>query len=196
MANTPVVSTFAAFFPSDEDVSAQAADIPYASIDLTIAGSGGLLALSEQSGGLTFWQTSGNQAFVFRNGYLDATRGLPIDLESTEVAMQGADGVAPWQADQNEIHYRVVRTWSDEDGELHSGRADATLVCRNDSERVELPLATLGLQRCDETLRWADGPTTHSTLWRDPGDRRLWAVDTVAWPGGDRIVWRVARPWW
>jgi len=199
IANTPVVSTFAAFFPSSEDVSEQAAEIPFASIDLTIEGSGGLLALSEQSGALTFWQTSGNQAFVFRDGYLDATRGLPSNLDMTEVSMsdRNADAhMSPWTAGRADMSYRVVRTWSDAEGQTRSARADAQLICRQELERVELPLATLTLQRCDETMRWAGFGVTKSTIWRDPDDHRIWAVDTVPWPGADRVVWRVARPWW
>lgn len=199
VANTPIVSTFAAFFPSDEDVSDQAAEVSFASIDLAIEGSGGLLVLSEQSGALTFWQTSGSQALVFRNGYLDSTRGLPSDLEMTEVSVDGATDdrhVAPWVEASSDASYRIVRSWSTRDGQMRSGRADARLRCASETERVDLPLATLSLQRCDETMRWAGGGVTKSTIWRDPDDHRIWAVDTVPWPGADRVTWRVARPWW
>lgn len=200
VANTPVVSTFAAFFPGDEDVSKQAAEISYASIKLRVAGSGGLLVLSEKSGGVTFWQSSGSQTIVLKNGYLDATRGLPSDLEMTRVSAQSSPATrsaSPWMANTKiPLTYTVTRSWSTSDGRTRSDRATARLECRDQPERVELPLVTLPLQRCEETLRWDGGGSTVSTIWRNPDDNRIWAVDTVPWPGAQEIAWSVARPWW
>lgn len=196
---SPWVATFASTLPGgvkSQDLSKQAAAIPYASVDLSVGGPGGLLILAEQADGLTFWQSSSRETIVFRGGYLNSTRGLQRNLLSNRLTSGGED-IQPWglAADQPVI-YRVERSWENTGGQPQAGRAQATFACNDELESVELPLTTLDLSRCTETLEWDSGKTTRSVLWRHPDTNRIWAGDAVAWPGGPQVTWQVARPWW
>lgn len=197
-------STFGELLPGRPDVSDYASQLPYASLDISINGRGGLIVLAEYSGAQAYFQASSRETIVLRHGYLVQTAGLDANLLMTrllgdeEATATTADYMPPWQRAEagQPMTYTVQRQWRDEDGVLHAGTAAATLKCDEQAIPVELPLATVDLQRCDETLVWADGAETHSVLWRDPQERMLWRVSTVPWPGGPEVAWRVARPWW
>lgn len=197
----PLLSTVRAFLPGGgRDVSQNAQKLPYASIDFSIARRNGLLVLAEQRPGLTFWQSSQAETVVLQRGYLQSTAGLQSNLVMTQLnglPSNAANDMAAWSAAlKSPINYKVLRSWRVEDGKLRSASAQATLTCRPNSEKVQLPLAELPLRRCDETLHWGTGSTTHSSYWIDQKDGRIWAADTKPWPGAERYGWRVARPWW
>lgn len=197
-----VRTTFGDLFSDiGSDVSEYAGSIPYASLDVSVNGRGGLIVLAEVSGSQTYFQSAAHEAVVLRHGYLVQTAGLDANLQMTRLRSDAArvdKQVIPWQQAQagEPITYIVQREWRDAEGVPHAGVATATLKCRRQAVPVELPLATLPLQRCDETLVWASGEKTRSVLWRDPEERMLWQVHTVPWPGGPEVAWRVARPWW
>lgn len=191
--------TLQSLWPWQQDVSKQAATLPYASIDLSVAGRGGLVVLAELSHGNAYFQTSSRETIVLHNGYLNQTAGLLANLLMTRLRRNGQVlKQPPWRtvAAGGSVHYIVLRHWRDADGVLHAGRARATLTCSAQSKDKALPLATIALQRCREILTWSDGAQTVTTLWRDPGNHRLWAVRTTPWPGARTFAWQVARPWW
>lgn len=191
--------TLRALTPWQQDVSQRAAALPYASIDLAINGRGGLLVLAEISDGHTYFQTATYSAIVLENGYLDQTAGLPANLLMTRIyRADNSLEQPPWRlASAGEpFEYLVQRQWRDAEGDLHADQAHATLLCKPELTKRELPLVTLALQRCRETLVWSNGATTVSILWRDPDNHRLWAVHTVPWPGAPVFEWQVARRWW
>lgn len=191
--------TLQTLVPLPQDVSQRAAELPYASIDLAINGHGGLLVLAELSDGNAYFQSASREVIVIQNGYLDQTAGLPANLLMTRVyRAEGSLAMPPWRAARPGVpfKYLVQRLWRSADGTLHADQAQATLVCETRLTSVELPLATLALQRCLEILVWSSGARTQSTLWRHPESHRLWAARTVPWPGGPVFEWQVARPWW
>lgn len=202
---TVLRNTLGAVLPGSADVSQHAAELPYASLDVSINGQGGLIVLARMSGAKTYFQAATMETIVLRHGYLAQTAGLDADLLMTRLRVMdseqalGADNVQPpWQravAGQPLI-YTVQRQWRTRDGVVHAASAQATLRCQQDPASVELPLATLSLQRCNETLVWGNGARTHSVLWREPDEHMLWRVSTVPWPGGPELAWSVARPWW
>lgn len=195
----PLLATVGAFLPGQTDVSDVAADVSYASINFSLGRRNGLLVLSEQKSGLTFWQSSQSATIVLQHGYLQSTAGLQSNLAMTRLSGFGEDESAdiPWKkALVSPVHYKVLRTWETADGRLKSGSAQADTSCASGVEKVELPLAKLPLKQCHEVLTWASGQTTRSTYWIDPKDGRIWAADTVPWPGADAFDWQVARPWW
>lgn len=196
--SNPWVSTFTSFVPgTSEKVGKQAAAIPYASVKLSVGRAGGLLILAEQTEQLTFWQSSKRETIVFRNGYLNATRGLASNLLSSRMVSADGAPISPWNnVDNAPVHYRVERSWEDADGKRHAVRARASFVCADKKESVKLPLTTLDLTRCVESLDWDGGKQTRSVVWQDLETHRIWAADAVAWPGGLRVTWKVARPWW
>lgn len=200
--NHPLLATLGAFVPGKSDVSKTADKISYASIDFSLGRRSGLLVLSEQRPGLTFWQSSQSETVVLRRGYLQSTAGLNQNLTMTRISAssdsseEAPEGI-PWQrALIAPVSYKLFRSWQGSDGRLESQRADATLICASTTEHVKLPLARLPLSPCKETLRWASGKTTQSTYWVNPQDGRLWAADAVPWPGAATFSWKVARPWW
>lgn len=195
----PLVSTLGALLPGKTDVSKVAANVSYASINFSLGRHNGLLILSEQQPGLTFWQSSQAETVVLRHGYLQSTSGLKPELAMTRITGLASDasGNIPWnKALVSPIEYRVLRAWKPADGRLQGETAQARLTCPEGLEQVQLPLATLPLRRCHEVLNWASGKTTRSTYWIDPKDNRIWAADTVPWPGAKAFDWQVARPWW
>ncbi len=194
------VATLLGLLPGGSDVAERAATVPFASIDFRINDRGGLLVLAERQRALTYWQSAGRETIVLENGYLDHTAGLATDLMMTRFRVgQGMlPDTSPWRAAQagEPFTYVVQRQWQSAGGMPHTDTAQATLVCETQSISVELPLTTLSLQRCNETLVWSGGARTYSTLWRSPQTHRLWAMATVPWPGAPSIEWQVARPWW
>lgn len=189
--------TFGDLLPGAPNVSKYASQLPYASLDISINGRGGLIVLAERAGAQTYFQASSRETIVLWHGYLARTAGLDNNLLMTRLEGAG-QRMPPWQQAEagQPVTYTVQRQWRGENGVLHAGTATATLSCRAQAVPVELPLATVDLQRCDETLAWAGGTKTHSVLWRDPKERMLWRVSMVPWPGGPEVAWRVARPWW
>lgn len=195
----PLLSTLGALVPGKTDVSKAAANVSYASINFSLGRRNGLLILSEQKPGLTFWQSSQSETVVLRHGYLQSTSGLKPELAMTRITglANDAAGQIPWsKALVSPIEYRVLRAWKSTDDRLDSETAQARLTCPEGLEKVKLPLATLSLRRCREVLDWDSGQTTRSTYWIDPKDGRIWAADTVPWPGAEAFDWQVARPWW
>lgn len=191
--------TLEAVVPWQADVSQRAGQLSYASIKLLIDGSGGLVVLAELSRDNAYFQLANYETIVLEDGYLDRTAGLPADLLVTRVrGVSGKLEQPPWRAAKAGVpfEYRVQRQWRGVDGRIHADRARATLVCEPTPRQVELPLASLALQRCHESLVWSDGTRTESILWRLPEDHRLWSVRTVPWPGAPVFEWEVARPWW
>lgn len=204
-----VLDTFGDILPggssqSDEAVSKYASQLPYASLDFEINGHGGLVVMAKHAGAQTYFQSSIRNVIGLRHGYLAETAGFKRNLLMTR--LQYADGSSapsaaqfpPWQRAEsgNPVQYTLERQWRGADDVLHTATARATLECDKKAGAVKLPLATVALQRCDETAVWASGDETHSLLWRDPEERMLWRVQTVPWPDGPEITWRVARPWW
>ena len=180
---------------SDEALSQRAQQIPYASIDLHVNGTGGLMVLTERAGRLTYWQTGQKQTLVFRNGRLDQTTGLPTDLVFSRDSADWAAADAP-VASARETNYEVTRIWQTDTGADQALAGRATLDCDERSSPKELPLVTLPLQRCSEVVQWRDGAQTASLYWRDMNTGRIWAAESVPWPGGPKIDWQVVRPWW
>lgn len=178
------------------DVAARAEAISYASIKLTVDGRGGLMVMSRASDSLTYWQTAKRQTFVLNNGNLSHTAGLSRDVLSTRLVLGRLDAL-PWRvADERPVSYELVRTWQTGAGEVVQARGRAKLVCQSDLESVELPLITLDLRRCEESVTWPAGTTTDSTLWLGKDSGRIWAARVQPVPDGDVYEWQVARPWW
>ncbi|RJS92668.1 YjbF family lipoprotein [Salinisphaera sp. Q1T1-3] len=197
----PLLSTLGAFIPSTgRDVSQQAETLKYATIKLSLDGRGGLLVLSEQQPGVTYWQSSQSETVVLTRGYPSATAGLGHNLQMTRF-----DGLSPSPSSATPFvgalsrprHYQVTRQWtSNDDNRTITRTADAVMRCDAETTKVALPLATLPLRACHEKLRWQGGGTTKSTYWIDPKDNRIWKGRTQLWPGGFDMTWEVARPWW
>ena len=199
--NSPFVSTFATFLPGGGgDVGKQAAAIPYASVDLSIGRAGGLLILAELTDDLTFWQSSTRETIVFRKGYLESTSGLYADLLYSRIGDSSDESLVPWETAPADgvsaLDYRVERGWRDAKGVTHAAAGQASFACAEQPESRDLPLTTIELTRCVETVDWVSGGQTRSVVWRDPATHRIWAGDVAAWPGGLRVTWNVARPWW
>lgn len=199
--SSPFVSTFATFLPGGGgDVGKQAAAIPYASVNLSIGRAGGLLILAEKTDDLTFWQSSTRETIVFRDGYLESTQGLNTDLLYSRMGDGQSGPMALWReasaGSGQALHYAVQRGWRDAKGNTHAAAGQASFECEAEPEPRELPLTTLDLIRCVESVAWADGAKTRSVVWREPATGRIWAGDVAAWPGGLRVTWDVARPWW
>lgn len=199
----PLLSTVAAFSPfgGGADVSAQAKKIEFATIDVSLDGRGGLLVLARQQPGVTYFQSSQAEIVVLSRGYLSSTAGLQNNLEMTR--LDGLDSAAgstatPFAGDLSTVRrYTVTRRWTASDDKRSTTRtADAVLRCDTDTQSIKLPLATLPLVACKETLDWAGGGQTHSTYWIDPHDNRIWKARTEPWPGAPTFAWEVARPWW
>ena len=193
-SNSPTLVTLRALLPGGgPDAGAEAKKISYASLELHVARRGGLLVLAEQGGHVTFWQTSRRESIELRDGYLASTNGFAPELTMTQI--NAPAGNAPWMT-ADPPAYTLVRSWISTDGSRHTEQARAALTCANGVEPVKLPLATLELQKCRETLDWAQGATTASVYWRHPGDHHIWAAQVVPWPGAPEYDWKVARPWW
>lgn len=176
---------------SDTDAGAESAEsIPYASIDIRVGGTGGLLLLTEDAGETTFWRSGQNQVVVFNNGDLVQTTGLPRDLRtrSRTTALRSAA--------RADAAYSVKVSYELESGLPRSLAGQATLDCSERLAERSLPLATLPLRECRERVQWSNGKRTMSTYWLRPDTGRIWEAHVVPWPGAPVVDWKVARPWW
>ena len=177
--------------PDVSEDSADAADIPYASIDIRVAGTGGLLLLTESSGAASYWRSGQGQVVVMINGDLAQTVGLSPDLLSR--VSERPQGVVSLDA---AVHYPIHVSYESRSGEPRALAGTATLDCSAAAAERELPLATLALRECRETVIWGSGAQTVSTYWLRPETGRIWKARVVAWPSAPVVEWEVARPWW
>jgi len=176
------------------NLASRARKIPYASINLSFGRGGGLLILTKQKHGLTFWQTKRNETVVLQHGLLQSTAGTKPRLEMTQAL--NAKGKPMTMASLNgDEHFIVERSWVDNKGDRYAGRAQAHWQCSSTTRKIKLPLVTRQLHKCTETLNWANHGTTRSVYWRDAGGH-IWKAEVTAWPGAPGISWQVARPWW
>ncbi|WP_157955129.1 YjbF family lipoprotein [Halomonas denitrificans] len=168
------------------DPAERAAALPYASLAVDTQGNRGLLVMAYQAGENgrdTFWQAADFATLQLRDGRPVATDGFEATLLGSWLVP-----LAP------PYRYRLHAHWQDRDGREHRDVAMARLEC--DGPRpVELPLMRKPLERCVERLRWQGGERGTNVLWRDPDTGRLWAGEISLWPDGQRLAWRVARPW-
>ncbi|MFY0990288.1 YjbF family lipoprotein [Halomonas sp. C05BenzN] len=169
------------------DAAARAAALPYASLAMTSDGNEALMVMAHRSGDSgrdTYWQAGDRATLHLRDG-------LPMTSAGFEATLLGQ-----WrEASDASGRYRLHAHWRDGDGTEHRATASVSLACDAPRPRA-LPLTTLALEPCTEHLHWPDGKRTTNRLWRDPDSRRVWAGDVTAWPGGQRLRWQVARPWW
>lgn len=168
------------------DPAERAETLPYASLAVDTQGNQGLLVMAYQAGENgrdTFWQAADFATLQLRDGRPVATAGFEATL------------LGSWQAPQAAPdRYRLHAHWRDRDGREHRDVAMARLEC--DVPRpVDLPLMSKPLERCIERLRWQGGERSTNVLWRAPDTGRLWAGEVSLWPDGQRLAWRVARPW-
>ncbi|WP_245392717.1 YjbF family lipoprotein [Salinicola halimionae] len=182
---------------SGDDTSARAESISYASLDFHVAGFGGLVILASQAEDMTYWQFRDEATIALKDGYLHSSAGLEQNLIDTRITDRDGNDLdrLPWRQASSSVSYRITREWRTSEGYAHRGQADATLRCEASTSNTELPLTSRALQTCHETLDWDTGDVTQSTLWRAPGDGRLWAVETQPWPDAPTFDWKVARPW-
>lgn len=191
---SPLATMFGDALAPAGDYAAQAESLPFASLIIDTGDRRGLVVLGAASGADTFWPTGNEGLIALRHGGLQATAGLEQDLLATRYRRGGEAIAAPWQQ-PTPAPFALVRSWQNGEGLVRTMRARGQLDCAPPQQR-ELPLATLSLEPCALTLDWQDGRTTEGTLWRTPSNRRLWAVNEQAWPGGPEIRWEVARQWW
>lgn len=189
-----------ALLPGREDdaLQARAEQLPFASIMLKSEDLEGLVVLGAVSGDSTFWPAGNRMSLALYQDGLQATAGMPRDLLSLHYTAAEAHGGAlepyPWRWPAPPT-YRVESRWQARDGTLFAAEARGELRC-GEAAPTRLPLGSLPLQTCHETLYWSTGEVSHSSLWRDPESLRLWAAELTPWPQGPTIGWQVARPWW
>ena len=185
--------------PLPADIAQKAAELPYASIHMQLGRREGLLVLAYAAHQDTWFLTPDHASFLLRDGYLSQTDGMPQELLMTQFRRdQQTLTTPPWQQAQAGVpfQYQVLREWRDGNSHVHADQANARLLCEPDAHDISLPLITLPLQSCTETLTWSDGRQTRSILWRNPADNRLWQVQTQPWPGAPQFEWQVAKSWW
>lgn len=193
--DTPLWATTKALIPGwHGDVSEQAKNNPYATIDLSYGSRGGLLVLAEKQGGLTFWETGRKEVVVLDHSDLQSMEGLLPRLEMN-VQTDARGHPVDLTALGGDAHFTVVRAWRDKKGNRHSGQASAQWQCAQAASSMDLPLTTIDLHKCVKSLRWGDGSQTQSTYWRD-AQGQIWKAAVAAWPGAPKVSWQVARPWW
>lgn len=176
----------------------QAQRLPYASLMIETESLQGLVVLGAEAGETTIWPAGNATSLALHQDGLQATAGLSRDLLSLHYMDAEAPGITlepnPWRWPEPPA-YRVMSRWQAHDGTQHAAEARGVLRCGAPAP-TSLPLGSLPLQACHETLYWSSGEVSHSTLWRDPESLRLWAVELSPWPQGSTIGWQVARPWW
>lgn len=194
-SGNPMLATLGSFVPGQHgDLAGRARKIPYASIELRFGRGGGLLVLSEEKDGLTFWQTARDEVVTLQDGFLQSISGIKPRLEMSHATGEHGKPVS-FMSLGNQERFVVERSWVDKKGRYHAGRAKAKWSCQSNTVSVKLPLTTRDLHKCVETLDWAKGGDTRSVYWRDDGGH-VWKADVAAWPGAPKITWQVARPWW
>jgi hypothetical protein len=192
-AVNPVAETMASLLGSTPDFSGRAADLPYASMELTAGHSSALVVLAYIQGDdpeYTYWQSSNRVTFQFRDGRPFATAGLEGRLLSLERLENG-----PPTPQSDADTYRVRAHWVDPQDQEHVAVGEAHWACAAPAS-VELPLRTLELRRCEETIRWEGFGRQVNVFHLSPDSQRVWAGETRQWPGGPALNWQVARPWW
>ncbi len=198
LESTPVAGILPGLGSEGERIEDRARELPFASISLDAGDRSGLVVLGSLVGPFSFWPTGDGGMVAFRHEQLQATGGLLADLLGSHYTplapSPDSSDFAPWR-EPAPPDFRVTRSWQTEEGLVHHLSATGNLSCATPRYH-DLPLERRLLQPCQETLHWQNGSTTHSTLWRDPEDFRLWAAEVIAWPQGPRIEWQVARPWW
>lgn len=169
------------------DLAAQADALPYASLVVESEGNAALMVMAHRAGKQgqdTYWQAGDYATLHLRDG-------TPMSTEGFEGRLLGR-----WvESDPGSDGYVVHAHWQDAAGHEYQDIAAATVTCEAARTR-ELPLTMLPLERCIERLEWQDGTRSEGVLWREPGSLRIWEGDMALWPGGQRIKWQVARPWW
>ncbi|MDN3552584.1 YjbF family lipoprotein [Halomonas almeriensis] len=173
----------------DEDASAEAKAVPYASLDARVGDIQGLFVMGAKAGRMTYWPAQGGMLLELDGGGLQAFQGRDSRLLSSRYRPE-----APWQASSSSP-VSLTRYVESSDGQVVRHLAEGTTRCSAE-EPVALPLGERRLEVCRLELQWSRGETTTATYWRDPDTRRLWAVKQVAWPEGPEVSWRVARHWW
>jgi hypothetical protein len=195
---SPLGEALQGLLPGDDPAAERATALPYASLVLDTGDRRGLVVMGAQAGDTSLWPTGNRGLITLHQEGLQATAGLPRDLLDTRYWPTGGDAstssYVPWRETAPET-FRMERSWQETGGAVARLSAEGRLECLALEPR-ELTLASLGLERCEQHLTWDDGRVTTATLWREPVSRRLWAVAETAWPGGPRIAWEVARPWW
>lgn len=175
----------------------QARKLPYASLLVNAYGNQSLLVLAYQAGepddATTLWQARDQGTLTLTGGRLFSTAGFGQDLLS--LTRDRIDSTGETSAATAGGRYRVISHWQEADGADHRAQGLASWQCHT-PESVSLPLTTLVLERCEETVDWQRAGVSHNTLWRDPETQRPWAGTETPWPGADPIAWQVARPWW
>lgn len=208
--NSPLSDALNAFLPGDTTSTLQASDISFASLVIDTSDRQGLLVLGAMGGAATFWPTGNNGMISLYHGGLQATAGLPEDLLTTHYSpsadpeamvsdtidpkAEGATNYVPWQQ-STPVEYRLERLWEESNGLTRALSANARLTCGAPT-MVAFPLGEQRVESCVSQRQWDDGSQTQAILWRDAQTKRLWAVEEIPWPGGPRIQWEVARPWW
>ncbi len=170
------------------DFAQQAEALPYASLVVESEGNQALMIMAHRTGERgrdTYWQAGDYTTLHLRDG-------LPASTAGFEEVLLGR-----WtRRHERESRYRVHAHWRDADGQERQDIATATLSCE-EARPVALPLIERTLQRCIERLDWQESDThSRGTFWREPGNWRIWGGDMALWPGGHRLRWQVARPWW
>lgn len=194
LGNSPLGASLESVFFADNPIAEQANAVPYASLSFDAGGQPGLVVMASRVGDTSYWQLRDSSTVVLQHNYLERTAGFNSDLIDTTLNINTHDAAAPWALPLQHARYSLTRQWRTSHGELLQHSADVTLKCEAEIEEVSLPLTTLPLQRCTETLAWDTGDTTQSELWRSPETYRLWAVTTQPWPDAPIFSWQVARP--
>jgi hypothetical protein len=183
---SPMGETVLGFWQSP-DLTAQADSLPYASLVVKTEGNEALMVMAHgtgEEGRDTFWQAGDYATLHLRDGIPMSTMGFEQTLLGRWV-----------ETEPGSEHYLVHAHWQDGAGQEYQDVATATLTCET-ARSTDLPLTVLTLERCIERLEWQDGARSKGELWREPGSWRIWGGDLSLWPGGQRVEWQVARPWW
>ncbi|MCK2182989.1 YjbF family lipoprotein [Halomonas getboli] len=171
------------------DTGAQAAAVPYASLDARLGDIQGLWVMGAQAGDITYWPGRNGVVLELEQGGLQAFQGLDTQLLGTRYRP-----APPWrQASPSPV--TVTRQVQNADGDIQRFQAEGTPHCAP-ARITELPLGKRALEACHLEWHWASGDITTATYWRDPATHRLWASAETPWPDGPDVSWRVARHWW
>ncbi|MBS9404051.1 hypothetical protein KG088_10450 [Halomonas sp. TRM85114] len=196
---SPLGNAVSNWLPGDTSAAERAEAIEFATLAVDTEDRAGVVVLGAMAGPATYWPTGNEGMLVLYHEGLQATSGLREDLLDTRFLPLGgetphAPDFVPWRQASPEP-FRLERRWQTADGLPRQLGARGTLAC-GEATAHELPLGPRTLEPCTMQLAWEDGSHTRAVLWRDAETQRLWAGDSVPWPDGPRIRWRVARAWW